>query len=833
MSRGDDAPRGLRADGLVDPIGGTRAAPRLSWRLGTAVSSAEVRVIGAASLAAVVRGEGDLFDRTTGEPSLDWPIEPLASRERVWWAAGAVDGTGRPTWSEPAFVEAPLWLTEDWTARPVTHRHWKAPAAPAPPLPELRTRFEVPHDAVSARLYLTGSGVILPELNGVKAIAGELEPGYSELRTTTLASAWDVTPFLLSGDNTLVLRLMSGIAFLPRGQRYTKFERVGEPVWAAAQLEIETAGGERMTVATGDDWQARLGPVVESHWYGGESRVEGLAEEWEAVVRVEVPSRPRWRSAPAVQVVDSLQAVPLGPGAGGRRIFDLGVNAAGRPRLRLKHARAGEPVVLRPAELLDDDGRIDQSTTGSPIWDSITPAGQTVDWTPDGVYHGARYVEISGLDLAESDDVLNFEVLRAADERVGSFETSDPFLARLHTIIDRAVQSNMSSVFTDCPHREKLGWLEQLHYCFPVLARGYDVQAHLEDMVRHMIDAQTDDGLVPNIAPELVVFGELAVKGDIDAFRSDPNWGRAVIEVPWQLYRHYGDSRILAESFPAAQRYLAYLRGRSEVDLIDFGLGDWIEIDDGTPRGLVATHGWACALETASLSAEVLGEAAESHALRSEADGVREALRGRFLDAVSGVWGSGSQASWALGWDVARASGDHDGAERALVGLLAAVHDAGDAFTVGENSLPYLIRALVESGHDTLLDALIRRTDAPGYGYQIAAGSTSLTESWKGALGDTGVISQNHFMLGVIDDWLTGDVAGLRQADDSVGWQKVRVRPRPLPGVDDALTVFDSPRGRMEAGWRRGADGVVEVWAVAPAGVEVEVVLPPGARLRA
>ncbi|MCS5714112.1 glycoside hydrolase family 78 protein [Herbiconiux sp. CPCC 205716] len=839
-------PRGLRADGVVDPIGGAGPTPRLSWKLdgdgdgdgdggggdsggvGLGAVTNRFRVLGARTRSAVVRRDGELFDQVVTEPWLRWPGEALRPRERVWWAVAVIGSDGTEQWSEPAFVEAPLG-SEDWIARPITHRAWAAPIAPPAALPELRVRFRSPGVVTSARLYLTGAGVVVPEINDVRAVAGELEPGPSELRTTTLASAWDVTDRLRAGENTLLLRLMSGIAYLPRGGRYTKFERAGEPVWASVQLELETEQGERMTVATGSDWEARLGPIVESHWYGGESRVEGTSTAWEPPVEVEVGSRPRWRSAPPVQVVDTVRAVERDRHADGRRVFDLGTNAAGRFRLQLEHARAGVPIVLRPSELLAD-GRVDQSTTGAPIWDGLTPAGPRVDWAPDGVYHGARYLEVTGLDPAEGPDVVSFEVMRAVSEPVGVFATSDPFLTRLHGIIDRAVQSNMAGVFTDCPHREKLGWIEQLHYCFSVLARGYDVQAHLEDMVRHMMEAQTEDGLVPNIAPELVVFNEWAVKGDIDAFRSDPNWGRAVIELPWQLYRHYGDDRIIAESFPAALRYLGYLRSRAVDGLLDFGLGDWIEIDDGTPRALVASHGWATALDTAARSAELLGDEQEARRLRNEAAEVWAAVRHRFSDERSGTWGSGSQASWALGWSAARASGDVEAERRAVAGLVAAVHADGVAFTVGENSLPSLIQALAGSGHDDLLDALIRRTDAPGYGYQIAAGATALTESWQGAHGNTGVVSQNHFMLGVIDDWLTGDVAGLRQSDDSVGWRRIRVDPHPLPDVTAAVTVFDSPRGRITVGWRRDDDGRPVVAVQCPRGVEVEWALAAGIR---
>jgi hypothetical protein len=65
-------------------------------------------------------------------------------------------------------------------------------------------------------------------------------------------------------------------------------------------------------------------------------------------------------------------------------------------------------------------------------------------------------------------------------------------------------QSNMYSVLTDCPHREKLGWMEQDHLVFEPMVYGYDLQAYADDLVRTIADAQATDvpGLIPDIAPE-------------------------------------------------------------------------------------------------------------------------------------------------------------------------------------------------------------------------------------------------------------------------------------------------------------------------------------------
>ncbi|QJU55712.1 family 78 glycoside hydrolase catalytic domain [Herbiconiux sp. KACC 21604] len=825
------APRALRADGLHDPIGGMRPAPVLSWRFDGAEAPERFRVVGSRSPEAADEVAADLFDVTCeagGVTSIPWPADPLRSRDRVWWRVGAEFG-GQANWSNPASVEAPLWSEAEWEAEAVTDPEWVLPGEQAPAaFPELRRSFRVEGDVAAARLYLSAAGVVVPRLNGGRAIDAELEPGYANLDAAAPASAWDVTTLLRPGGNELAFALGGGLAYLPRGERYTKFSRVGQPVWVRARLDVRYADGRIETVATGADWESRLGPIRESHWYGGETHDASQTTEWRAAAVVPHTPAPRWRATPPIRVTEVLQPRSVEHLAGGKRLIDFGTNSAGRPRLSLTSASPGARIDLVPAELVNGSS-VDQRTTGAPIWDTlVTDAGQT-EWSPETVYHGGRFVEVSGLTPHEPDSSVSFEVMRVDNERVGGFSSSDEFLLRLHTIIDRAVQSNMYSVFTDCPHREKLGWLEQLHYCFDVIARGYDARAHLGEMVRQMVASQTIDGLIPNIAPELVVFDEYPIKGDLDAFRSDPNWGRAVIELPWQLYRHYGDDTVVREAFGAMVGYLDYLESRSHDDLLDFGLGDWIEIDDSTPRSMVSTHGWGLALDRAAQCAELIGDAASARRFADRADAVWARFERAFFDPSTKTWGSGSQGSWALAWSAGRVSAADR--EKAMRGLLAAIEAAGETITVGEVALPSFIRALTEAGQAQLLDRIIRRTDVPGYGYQVAVGATALTESWQGPDGSTGVASQNHFMLGVIDDWLTGDVAGLRQSMDSIGWQRVTIAPVFLEGVRSAATTFDSPAGFMSVAWERMPDGGVRLDLTLPPTVQARIEVPPGTRI--
>ncbi len=811
------APSRLRAAGLTDPIGSPVAEPELSW----SPTDADDVVIELVSTAT----DGSEHTSTVVRPGTAartaWPLPPLAARERVRWRVGARRGP-ETEWSAWSRIEAPPWTLAD-DADVIAHPDWAGAEVVMPAaVPEFRRTFELTGEAGLARLAIATPGVVVAHVNGQRVGDEHLAPGYAQLATQTPAVVWDVSDLVRPGSNEVRIEVGTGIGYVPEvPDRYAKFTTTAHPPVLLAALYTDAPVP---VVTTGPGWSTRLGRTALSHWYGGEDRRTEVGPWVDAVPATrDVPLR--WRGTPPIRVVETLAPVAVDRRPDGSRIVDLGVNSAGRPVVDLTEVPSGTTVRVHPSELLDERGDVDQHSTGSPIVDSVVATADGAPFAPELGYHGARYLRVEGLSPSVPDAATRFDVLRVANERVGSFTSSDPFLDRLHQLIDRAVQSNMYSVFTDCPHREKLGWIEQLYLCFDTVAMSWDVEAHLADAVEHLVHAQEPSGLVPSTVPELVVFDTAAWKGDQLAFRHDPNWARAIIELPWQLYRHYGTVAPLRRAFPAALRYLDHLRSRSTDGLLDFGLGDWIELDDTTPRSLVATHGLAAAYLTASRSAAALGDHARAAELHDDAERTWAAMRSAFRHE-DGTWGSGSQGSWALGWSDPFASADDR--ERCAAGLRAAIDAADGALTVGEITLPWFIRALTDHGDADLLLRTISRTDAAGYGYQIASGATALTESWAGPDAPQGVASQNHFMLGMIDGWLIGDVAGLRQAPDGVGWDRVVVAPVPVAGVDDAAVTFDSPRGRIEVAWRRDDAGRGTVTVRVPHGVEADVRLPRG-----
>lgn len=709
-----------------------------------------------------------------------------------------------------------------------------------PALPLFAKQFTVDKPIRSARLYATGVGIDDARLNGSPVSDAVLQPGNTDYHDRVEYAADDVTSQLQEGQNSLSVRLGPGTAVVPDfPDRYTKWSGVLSQPKLIAQLEITYTDGTVQRVVSDDSWHTALGPTTFSQWYGGEDYDARQAQAglelpgadlstWQQAetttpptpttaltARMDAPIRP-------VQRVHTAAITQPRPGT---YVFDLGTNIAGWEELHVA-GPAGKTLTLKPGERLGSDGLVDQSTmikggaTYPPIVDHYTLSGNgTETWHPDFVYHGFRYLQVTGLPSAPSKDMVDGIVLRAGNDPAGSFTTSNDLLDRIHSLVNRSVQGNMYSILTDCPDREKLGWLEETWLEFGTVAANYDVGAYYRDLVRNMAEAQEPNGMVPAIAPLVYnVFG-----GNPDQV-GEPNWGSAIIQAPWQMYRTYGDVQTLRSYYQNMQRYLDYLRGRSNGSLLDYGLGDWGAVDTSTPTGVTASYALYEDAATLARIAEVLGKGADAQTYRGLAADIATAYNAKYLDAAKHTYANGTQADDALALDM----GIVPAADRQAVvaHLVASIRAAGDHLSVGEIALPAVFRVLSAAGDDDVLYDVATQVTDPSYGYSVVHGATALPEYWDGA---TGYGSQDHFMMGAIDQWFTAALGGIGQALDSVGYRDLVIAPRVVGELTSADASYRTPYGTARSSWRiTGRDFRLDVTVPGNSTATVQVPQWPG-----
>jgi hypothetical protein len=516
-------------------------------------------------------------------------------------------------------------------------------------MPVFRRALRLQKPVARAVIDISGLGQYELSINGRKVSDAVLTPGWTNYRKTVYYNTYDVTAALKGGENVIGVVLGNGFFNVPRiPNRYTKYTgSFGQPK-LIARLRVTYRDGGNAEFVTDASWKWHPGPVVISHAYGGEDYDARLEEpgwnrpgfddrEWTSAVEISGPGgRLVAQSNPEIRVMEVFRPVKTTEPRPGVKVYDFGQNFSGWPGITVR-GRAGATLKMVPGELLDADGLVSQRSSGGPQWFSYTLKGAGEEtWSPRFSYYGFRYLQVEGAGDGANLIAAEGRFVHAAAPRIGEFSCSKELFNGIHKLIDAAVRSNMQHVLTDCPHREKLGWLEQTHLLGSAVMYNYGVGSLYRKISDDMAEAQTAEGLVPDIAPEYTVFK--------NGFRDSPEWGSAVVLAPWLAYKHYGDREILAAHYDSMKRYVEYLRGKSVDGIIGYGLGDWYDIGPKQPGvaqltslGVTATAIYYADLVALIEIARVNGKTADEEAFARQAEATRTVFNARLFNRSTGV----------------------------------------------------------------------------------------------------------------------------------------------------------------------------------------------------
>jgi alpha-L-rhamnosidase len=699
----------------------------------------------------------------------------------------------------------------------------------------LRRLFTVKPHLTRALAFVCGLGQYVMSVNGVKAGKDVLAPGWTKYDKTCLYDTRDLTPLLRPGENTVGLLLGNGM-YNVHGGRYTKFTGSFGPQKAICSIRLEYADRSVQTIVSDDAWHTSPGPITFSSVYGGEDYDARLLpsgwdqprfsdSHWDRAMVLSGPGgelRGLDSAGPPLRTFEEFTPVAVKQLKPGVTVYDLGQNAAIMPRLVVS-GPAGSVVQITPSELVHPDGSLDRASVGdAPAYWKYTLAGTGVEtYFSPFFYHGCRYLQIDLSNPAggalPTVSSLKGVVIGSDSPPVGQFTCSNDLFNRISTLIRWAQRSNMVSVMTDCPHRERLGWLEEDHLNGPSLRYGFDLNQLFRKITNDMADSQTGDGLVPSIAPEYPVFS--------GGFRDSPEWGSAFLLVPWQQYEFTGDLSLLERHYGGMKRYVTYLSAKSKDGIVDYGLGDWYDIgprppgpSQQTPIALTATAFYYQDALILARAAALLGHAEDAQQYGALAEQIKAAFNAKFRHADTGLYATGSQTANAIPFVMGLAPA---GDTRPVAGIIADIHKRGMALTAGDIGYRYLLQALAQGGRADVIFAMNDQSDKPGYGCQLKTGATSLTEAWD-ALRSS---SQNHFMLGQIMEWFYGGLAGIQPDPSGPGFEKIIIKPSPVGDITWAQARYDSVRGRIVSAWKR--DGTRLTLAVTiPANTTATVYVP-------
>lgn len=832
----DLRPIRLRTDCSENPIGMDNPCPTLRWEMPGEenVCRLAARQIQAAdSREALIRGEANRWDSgwvdSLQTNEADYGGATCGSRERLWWRVRVrADDDKVGPWSEPAWWEYGLLNPEDWSARWITTNITGGPRTCAP-APYLRTEFFLPEPPVQARLYITALGLYECEINGQPICLDVLAPGWTDYRKRVLVQTFDVTALLRGGQNAIGVILGDGwyCGHVSSKDR----QEYGLRPALLSQLEIAFRDGSSRRVSSDGNWSYSTGPIVENDLLMGETydaRSElgkwsspdyGEMSEWQPVVEMPGPKIALTASAsPRIrrQEVFSLHAPSLAELPEGRiALFDVLQNIAGRTRIAVRGSR-GSRFRIRHGEMLDEQGAlyVDNLRRARCTDYYICKGEDTELWEPRFTYHGFRYVEITAFDKASEISSAEAIAVYSDMEATGDFSCSHDLLNRLFQNIHWSLKGNFVDVPTDCPQRdERLGWTGDAQVFIPTASFLRNVSGFFSKWALDMSDAQKPNGAISSVAPEV------DVRTSEDA---GPGWSDAVIICPWEIYRAYGDRRILEQNFPAMQRYVEYLRLqqckgdiRCHPDLEKWdGHGDWLAMDGGvdregnTPKDLIGTAYLAYDLELLSRIADVLGRADDARSYRAWRENVVRAFRRRFVTEDHLLIGN-TQTSYVLALHFHLLSGT---ARRIAVNeLVKNLRKRSFHLTTGFLGTPYICQVLEDNGHLDIAYRLLEQETFPSWLFPVKNGATTTWERWDGWTPENGfqnayMNSFNHYAYGAIGAWMVRTVAGIELDPDQPGGSHLFLRPRPGGTVTNAEARWHTVRGLAAIQWNQSDD---------------------------
>jgi alpha-L-rhamnosidase len=830
----------LRVEGQDTPLAIDAAHPRFSWQVQSGRRGATQlawRVTVATSPDLLDAGKPDVWDsgRVASPEPFGHPYDgrALTPGTTYFWKVVVDTNVGHAV--QVASFSTGLTGQSAWAgARWIGKGDGGTRAAPL-----LRRAFNVEHSVERAVLYVAAGGYADVTLDGKPVSPAVLSPGFTNYDKRVQYVAVDVTRALqTAGPHVLGMELGRGFYGLtnPNVWHWERAPWHGEPR-VIARLAVHFADGRQQDIVTDDSWKLIDGPTLLDDLYGGEAydarRVQPGFDTasfndsaWHAASLVPAPrGRLVSQPQPPITVAATLAADEVTQPKAGVYVFRFPRVIAGWVTFRVT-GHAGDTIVARYGEKLLPDGSVDvrdrhQYFKEGFQTDRFTLSGKGAEsWHAKFSYKGFRYVEVSGWPGgAPARDAITAQVVHSNIAETSSFDSDNDLLNWIHRAAVDTVLNNLQGIPTDTPMYEKNGWTGDAMVGADMMLRNLDAGTLLAKWVDDISDARNADGAPLLIAPN-------PGWGDVRA----PPWHAAYIMVPWSLYLHDGDRRVLADHEQGMAAYVNLEYARSPGGIATTELGDWVS-PETNPDGenapedkRVAATAYLYLMATTMADIEhALGRDGDAAHFSDMAHSVRKAFNRAFYDTRAHVYrGVGDQGYRQAHNLFALAFGLAPQADRAMIAANVArdVRARDNHLDTGALATKIILPVLSHTGHQAEAFAIATQVTFPSWGFWRAQGATSLWEHWKAASRSWG-----HYFLGTADDWLFGDVVGLRPLEP--GWRRIEVAPLFTGYLDHARGSVLTPYGRAAVSWQHHGSRL-DMEVDVPVGAHALVRLPTG-----
>ncbi|MEO5602771.1 MAG: family 78 glycoside hydrolase catalytic domain [Cyclobacteriaceae bacterium] len=826
-------PVSLSCEYLINPLGIDTRLPRLSWNFIASekdqIQSA-YEIIVSDNQVSISHAEGNVW--SSGKINADKNIhivysgKPLKSFTRYYWRVRVYNSKNELSdWSGHAYFETAMLSSSDWRAKWIGDGR-KNPAKDEDyfkddRMPLFRREFNAAKTISSAKLYISGLGYYEAYLNGKKISNNVLDPGWTTYRKQVLYAVHDITDQIQKGRNVAGVMLGNGwwnplpIKLFGRWD-LRQYQETGRPC-VKAEIRIQYSDNSIHIIPTDQSWQTAPGPIVRNNVYIGEhydarweqpgwNTIAKMNKSWSPAVEVQGPAGMlSVQLQPPVRITKVLKPKGITEPRRDTFIVDMGQNFAGIARIKVK-GPAGTNIRLRYGEDIYKDGTLNYNTTvmtqirkggipagpGAPptAWqeDGYTLKGKGTEiWAPQFTFHGFRYVEVTGWPGKPTLEDIEGLRLNADLKKSGTFSCSNEMFTKLNEVIRWTFLSNVFSVQSDCPAREKMGYGADMVVTANAFIYNFDMSNFYRKSVRDFANEQQPDGGITEIAPHTGI-ADRGYGGD-----SGPlGWQLAFPFLQKQLFDFYGDKNIIESNYDGIVRQMDFLQSKAVDGLFHWDIGDHEALDPRAEAFSAASFYYHHSA-LASTFAGILGKQEDSVKYARLSDNIKGAIVKKYLVPGTGRFDNATQAAqiFALWYDF---SPEKEATMKVLLDEFARHNGHVSAGIFGVKMMFDVLR---ENNRNDVAYAVANAKGFPGWGHMLDKGATTLWETWEYP---EMYPSQNHPMFGSITEWFFRSLLGINPG--SPGFKKIVLKPQPAGDLTWAKGSYYSVQGEIVSDWR-------------------------------
>ena len=726
------------------------------------------------------------------------------------------------------------------------HAKWiQSPSGVSDVCPDFRKSFSLKGKIASARAMVSAYGVFELRIDGKKIGDEIMTPGWTNYENRIQVIELDVSENLQHGC-TLSLVLGLGWALgrmgMPEWGGYTaKPDRAPSVI---AEITILYESGEKEIISTDESWTVYTSEILFSELYDGET-IDKTAEP--RLLGNAVPDPRQDYSLVPQQCPGIIEHERIAPRkliitTKGERVIDFGQNLAGYVEFRIKGDR-GSKIVISHAEVLDKHGNFytDNMRYAKNLCTYVLSGEEDV-FKPSFSFQGFRYVRLDEypsqkVDLSEIYAVAIYTNM----ERIGDFSCGNAMLNRLYENTVWGQKSNFLDVPTDCPQRdERFGWTGDAQVFCRTSAINFNVLRFFEKWLTDLRMEQGEDGSVSGTCPR--------TRHNYKSYISAA-WGDAATVCPYEMYRAYGDTKILCDNLSMMEKWVEYMHSYGDDEFLFIGgthYGDWLALDAGegikfgaTQTDFIASAYFAYSTHLVVRARRALGLDTKYH--ERLYDNVRHSFRKAFMkDGMPTVYPKAdafstnrpikpiTQTAISL---ILRFGLCNEGERSALASaLVSLIRENGCRMNTGFVGTPHLLHALSENGYGDVAYDLILSEKSPSWLFSVKHGATTMWEHWdgineEGDFWDPEMNSFNHYAYGSVGDWMFGAMVGISPDEENggAGYRRIIYSPVTDKRVGFVKGSIKTANGKITSEWKYLDDGRVQYELILPKDVVAEV----------